>query len=84
MEEAQVHPRARISALVRQAYREEARRGGDDNGLWAFAWSKWQSINSRFYHGVQSAEDLEWDMHDLWYLFYEASCASHYSAFTPI
>ena len=64
-----------MSVIVRQAYREEARRGGDDNDLWTSAWSKWQSTNTRFYLGTQSAEDLEWDMHDLWYLYYEASSA---------
>ena len=72
---APVHPRARMSVIVRRAYREEARRGGDDNDLWTSAWSKWQSTNTRFYLGTQSAEDLEWDMHDLWYLYYEASSA---------
>ena len=65
--------RAAISVLVRQAYRDEARRDGDRNQLWTSAWSKLHSINQRFHLGAQSVESLEWDMHDLWYLYYEAS-----------
>ena len=75
MDSTAQHPRARISAIVRQAYREEARREGNDNHLADSAWSKWQSTNTRFYLGAQSAEDLEWDMHDLWYLYVEAASA---------
>jgi hypothetical protein len=75
MDSTAQHPRARISAMVRQAYREEARLNGNDNHLVDSAWSKWQSTNTRFYLGAQSAEDLEWDMHDLWYLYYEAASA---------
>ncbi|KAK5658026.1 hypothetical protein OQA88_2581 [Cercophora sp. LCS_1] len=71
--EAPIHPRARISAIVRQAYRDEATRGGDNNTLWLSAWSKLQSTNTRFHLGALSADGLEWDLHDLWYLFFEAS-----------
>ncbi|KAK3385292.1 hypothetical protein B0H63DRAFT_559929 [Podospora didyma] len=71
--EQQLLTRADITAIVRQSYRQSARHDGDDNQLWATAWSKWQSTNARFYLGRQSAESLEWDMHNLWYLFYEAS-----------
>lgn len=71
--ETPMHPRARISAVIRQHYREEARRGGENNDLWLSAWSKAQSTNTRFHLGTLSADDLDWDLHDLWYLFYEAS-----------
>ncbi len=65
--------RAVISAAARKAYRDEARSLGDDNELWASAWSKFHSINKRFHLSNLSADSAEWDMHDLWYLYYEAS-----------
>jgi hypothetical protein len=74
-------PRARISAIARQARREDSRRNGNDNQLWVSAESVRHSINSRFYHEPTAAqppssfaEGLELDMHELWHLFYQARC----------
>ena len=95
------HPRGRISALVRQTHRENARRDGDDNQLWVEADSLCRSINSRFHHrhdepdaaqqhqqtlAADAMERLEWDMHDLWHLFYHASSTSfsHSAMFSPL
>jgi hypothetical protein len=83
------HPRGRISALVRQTHRENARRDGNDNQLWVEADSLCRSINSRFHYrhhesdaaqqqtlATDAVERLEWDMHDLWHLYYHASSMS--------
>lgn len=70
--------RTRLAAIVQQSYREEARSGGDDNHLWASARNKWWSINKRFYGVDRPSEHMnwEWDMHNLWYLYYQASSTS--------
>lgn len=78
-DKAESLPRGTLSAFVRQGYREEARRNRDDNNLWLVAWSKCNSLSTRFYHKENhsvSAEVWEWDMHDIWALYYEASSAS--------
>jgi hypothetical protein len=61
----------RRTALLYSIAREQARRGAE--GMWRTAWSICQAVNMGFQHGPQSAERLEWDMHHLWYTYYQAS-----------
>lgn len=69
-------PRANVSAIVRQNYLEEARRGGDLNDLWQSARSKCHNVHVQFYLAPHTRTKLDWDMHDLWYLYYQASSKS--------
>jgi hypothetical protein len=71
--EISLSSRARLSSIVRESYAKSAREGGDDNGLWLSAWSAISSTSLRYTRFQGSIQLFEWDMHDLWYLFIQAS-----------
>jgi hypothetical protein len=71
--DAQLSSRARISAMIREGWAQSATEGGTDNSLWQSVFGHICSTISRYTRSSGSIELFEWDMHDLWYLFVQAS-----------
>ncbi|RYP13169.1 hypothetical protein DL767_010862 [Monosporascus sp. MG133] len=65
--------RALASAIAREAVTESARRGADSNDLHIHADSMRSSINLRYIRSPGPIEPFEWDLHDLWHTYYQAS-----------
>ena len=65
--------RARVSAIARECYAQSAKEDGNDNDLWVSANSALSSTSLRYTISSHPIEKFEWDMHDLWYLYLQAS-----------
>ena len=70
--QADLSPRAKVSAIVREHYAASAREG-DGRDLWISADSAITSTTRRYTHTDGPIEPFEWDMHDLWYLHFQAA-----------
>lgn len=68
-----LNSRAKVSAIARECYAQSAKEGGNDNNLWVTANSAFSSTSLRYTRSSHPIEDFEWDMHDLWYLYLQAS-----------
>ncbi|CAM1505303.1 Fc.00g109400.m01.CDS01 [Cosmosporella sp. VM-42] len=66
-------PRMRVSRIWRQDTARAAREGGDDGRLWVSANSMKMSINRRYSMAQGSGDAFNIDLHDLWFLYYQAS-----------
>ena len=64
--------RVRLSTTNWQA-RAEAAKAGEDNSLWLSTRSIWSSINSRYSKGQSPADAIEINLHDLWFMYYQAA-----------
>ena len=71
--EASHRSRTALSSKARAVWEETARREGTDNGLWKTATNMCSTINKRCSVGDYSDDKLSVDLHDLWYLYYQAS-----------
>ena len=71
--EINLSSRAKISAMIREGWAQSARDGGNDNSLWRSVFGHISSTSSRYTRSGSSIRLFEWDMHDLWYLFFQAS-----------
>ncbi|RYP02234.1 hypothetical protein DL764_005876 [Monosporascus ibericus] len=65
--------RALASAITREDVEESARKGADNNDLHIHADSMRSSINLRYVRSAGPIEAFEWDLHDLWRTYYQAS-----------
>ena len=71
--EASLRSRMALSGKARAVWEESARREGTDNSLWKTASNMCSTINKRCSVGDYSDEELDADLHDLWFLFYQAA-----------
>ena len=71
--EISLSSRAKVSAIARECYAKAAKEGGNDNRLWVTADSTFSSTSLRYTVSGHPIEPFEWDMHDLWYLYLQAS-----------
>jgi hypothetical protein len=59
--------------MIRESWTQSAKEGGNDNSLWQGVFSHISSTLYRYTRTGSSIQLFEWDMHDLWYLFFQAS-----------
>lgn len=71
--EVQLNSRARVSALIRESDVQSAREEGDGNTLWRSTSSHIDNISRRLSISNNVTELVEWDVHDLWYRYIQAS-----------
>jgi hypothetical protein len=64
--------RAKISAMIREGWVQSAKEGGNDNRLWEDVFGLVSSVSSRYTRSDVPSQLFEVDMHDLWYLFFQA------------
>ena len=71
--ETNLSSRTRISAMIREDWAQSAKEDGNDNSLWEDVFGFVSSTSSRYTRSDVPVQLLEEDMHDLWYLFFQAS-----------
>jgi Protein of unknown function (DUF3632) len=71
--EIDLSSRTRISAMIREGWAQSAKEGGNENSLWEEVFSLVSSTSSRYTGSDVPIRFFEEDMHDLWYLFFQAS-----------
>jgi hypothetical protein len=71
--EIDLSSRTRISAMLREDWAQSAKEGGNDNRLWEDVFNLVSSTSSRYTGSDVPIQFFEEDMHDLWYLFFQAS-----------
>lgn len=59
--------------MIREDWAQSAKEDGNDNSLWEDVFGFVSSTSSRYTRSDVPAQLLEEDMHDLWYLFFQAS-----------
>jgi hypothetical protein len=71
--EINISSRTRISAMIREDWAQSAKEDGNDNSLWEEVLGLIFSTSSRYCRSDVPIQFFEEDMHDLWYLFFQAS-----------
>lgn len=64
---------ANFAVKLRDIVKQEIQRDGDGSGLWEMARSVWWTLGLRFSLFGKPVEDLAADLHNLWFIYYEAS-----------
>lgn len=71
--ETNLSSRKALSAMIRESWAQSAKKDGNDNSLWQDVFSHISSTLSRYTGSSVPVQLFEEDMHDLWYLFFQAS-----------
>lgn len=59
--------------MIRESWAQSAKEDGNDNSLWKDVFGLVSSISSRYTRSGVPSQLFEEDMHNLWYLFFQAS-----------